>query len=113
MGLALGSGENDPSIPLCTFSYTSRTGVSTDLVIGPWDVAREGAIRTFTMSGHRRQVVSGLGDAAVFLRAKTLDDGNSVLLVTVGNRSFIVAGEFLELNAAKQLAESVLRNGKA
>jgi hypothetical protein len=99
--------RNEPEIPLCSFAFTSRSGVRTDLVVGPWN---GGAIADVRLQGRRRFVVTGLGDRAVFLQAESLDDGNSILLVTAAGRSFLVGSEFLSLAAAKQLAETVLQH---
>jgi hypothetical protein len=96
----------DPNSNLCTYQFFSHSGINTDLVVGPLGGITEAEVRP----GHSRVAVPGLGDRAAFYRANTLDDGNSVLIVTKKNRSFILAGEFLTLKAARQLATIVLRS---
>jgi hypothetical protein len=90
----------------CSFKYRSSTKVETDLVIGDWNpvLGTPGA----PVPGRQRAVVAGLGDRAVFLKAKTIDEGNSVLTVTTHGSTFVIAGEFLTLDAGKQLARIVL-----
>jgi hypothetical protein len=102
-------GSNEPSIPLCTYTYTSDTGVLTDLVVGPWnDAVVAEPVDDFSLPNHGREIVSGLGDQAVFLRAATLDDGNNVLLVKSEDRSLLIGGEFLTREQAVRLADLVL-----
>ncbi len=81
----------------------------TDLVVGPWNLAAQ-TIDASEFPGHRRHVVTGVGDSAVFFEAETIDDGNSILFVSVEGRSFLLASEFVTLNEAEQLAEIVLTN---
>lgn len=105
IGIRVLAGYKDPDISLCTYEFTSRSGVNTDLVVGPVDQKAD----TFRLEHHQRIVVNGLGARAVFLRANSLDDGNSVLIVTDNGKSFLIGSEFLSLDAAKQLGAIVLR----
>jgi hypothetical protein len=99
-------GEPTSDLSDCTFPYISSTGISTDLVIGEWQrvLGPPGA----DIPGHQRAAVAGLGDRAVFLKAETINDGNSILTVTTGDTTFAIAGEFVTLDAARQLARIVL-----
>jgi hypothetical protein len=101
------AGSSDPTIPLCTYAYTSKTGVSTDLVVGPWDQSAQ-SIGSFALPNHSHEVVADLGDHAVFLKAATIDDGNSVMVVVSRNRSLLLGGEFLNRDQAKRIAALVL-----
>lgn len=100
-------GTNDPVTSLCTYEFTSQTGVRTDLVVGPWQQAL-GPLESFNLPNHSRESIYGLGDRATFLKAKTIDDGNSVIVVTSGRRSLFLGSEFLTRKQAIQLARLVV-----
>jgi hypothetical protein len=106
IGADVSSGEYDAAADLCSYDFISRSGVSTDLVVGPGTEADLGSRRP-------RVTVSGLGDRAMFYRAKTLDDGNSMMIVTRDGHSLVLAGEFLTLKAAKHLAEIALTRSRS
>ena len=109
IGTNVEAGRSDQTIdPLCTYTYTSKTGVSTDLVVGSWNSALNGSIDDFQLPGRTRHDITGLGDQAVFLKTRTIDDGNSVLVVVSGKHSLLLGGEFLSLDQAKQLARLML-----
>jgi hypothetical protein len=65
-------------------------------------------MKTVQLPHHTRTVIANLGDYAVFLKAATIDDGNSVLGVVSGSRSIVLSGEFLTLDQGKRLAALVL-----
>jgi hypothetical protein len=104
IGTDVSAGSYDAAVDLCTYEFTSRTGISTDLVVGPLSDA-PGSILS---ARYQRVSVAGIGDRAAFFRAKTLRDGNSVMLVTKDDLTFIIGSEFLTLAAAKQLGGLVL-----
>jgi hypothetical protein len=103
-----GSTFSKTSFPLCTYVYTSASGVSTDLVVGPWSDAVAEAIGDYEVPNHTAEVVRDLGDEAVFLKAASLDDGNNLLLVKAGRRSLLIGGEFVTREQAIRLADLVL-----
>jgi hypothetical protein len=107
VGTDVAPGEFDSVANMCSYQFFSRSGVNTDLVVGRFENQFP---ESDLLRGRRRLVVSGLGDRAVFYRANTLDDGNSVLILTKSNQSFVLGGEFLTLNAARSLARIVLRS---
>jgi hypothetical protein len=104
-GELVSPGEYDSISHSCSYQFFGTSGVNTDLV-----VARDAGPLTAAdlAKGRTRIAVSGVGDRAVFYRAKTLDDGNSVMIATKGTRSVFLSGEFLTLAAARQLAKIVL-----
>jgi hypothetical protein len=102
------AGRSDATTPLCTYGYTSDSGITTDLVVGPWPAAVMGPLDAAQLPGRTKQVVPGVGDHAVFYKTRTIDDGNSVLGVSSGTRTLFLAGEFLSLEQAKRLAALVL-----
>ena len=107
IGTHVSPGEYDSISNTCSYQFFSRSEVNTDLVVGRFgDQFPESDLS----HGRRRVAVSDLGDRAVFYRANTLDDGNSVLIVTQGSKAFLLGGEFLTLKAARSLAEIVLRS---
>src|SRR5256885_1760306 len=61
IGQNVEAGSSDPRIPLCTYDYTSETGIRTDLVVGPWQSSAQ-SIGTFTLPNHSREVIEDLGD---------------------------------------------------
>jgi hypothetical protein len=104
-------GQLDPVGPdSCSYGYTSTTGVTTDVVVGPWPESVLGPIDQFQPAKRHRQEVTGLGDRATFFKTSSIDDGNSMIVVERGNRSLLLAGEFLTLSQAERLATLVLAN---
>jgi hypothetical protein len=101
-------GRSEATTPLCTYAYTSASGITTDLVVGPWQASVMGPLDAARLPGRAKEVVPGVGDHAVFYKTRTIDDGNSVLGVSSGTRSLFLAGEFLTLEQAKRLAALVL-----
>jgi hypothetical protein len=102
-------GGSEPLFPLCTYAYTSDTGVRTDVVVGPWDEGL-GSVSDFNPPNHERQEINGLGESATFWKAKTIDDGNSMLVVKDKGRTLFVGGEFIQRGEATELARLALAN---
>lgn len=92
----------------CTFEYTSESGIRTDIVFARDDLFIPENIEEFRLDDHGHEAVAGLGDAAFFLEARSIDAGNSVLVVKHSARIFTLGGEFLTLEQARILANVVL-----
>jgi hypothetical protein len=106
LGVPVDPPRRDPEIALCTFEFTSKTGVRSDLVIGPASLPVEAML-----DDRPRREVRNLGDRATYFEARTIDEGNSILLVEFGDRTLLIGSEFLTLPAATSLAEKILDRG--